>query len=114
MKMRILAAAVLLATACHRSGPATEPQGQQPPQGEVWLTPAQIKDGKIAIAVVGERDLDDTILASGTIALDDTRSGHVTSPVSGRVVQILAQLGSREEGRRAGDDRVAGRRQRRE
>src|SRR5579871_1961926 len=95
MKTRILVAAVLLATACHGPGPATEPQEPQPPQGEVWLTPAQIKDGKIEIAVVSDRDLDDTILASGTVALDDTRSGHVWSPVSGRVVQIVAQLGSR-------------------
>jgi cobalt-zinc-cadmium efflux system membrane fusion protein len=94
MKTRILTAAILLATACHGPGPVAEPQGPQPPQGEVWLTPAQIKDGKIEIAVIAERDLDDTILASGTVALDDTRSGHVTSPVSGRVVQILAQLGS--------------------
>jgi cobalt-zinc-cadmium efflux system membrane fusion protein len=95
MKTRIFAAAVALTTACHGSGPAAEPQPPEAPQGEVWLTPAQIKDGKIDMAVVGERDLDDTILASGTVALDDTRSGHVWSPVSGRVVKILAQLGER-------------------
>jgi cobalt-zinc-cadmium efflux system membrane fusion protein len=39
--------------------------------------------------------IDDTIFASGRVALDDLRSGHVFSPVTGRVTTILAQLGQR-------------------
>ena len=37
--------------------------------------------------------MDDTILTSGRVALDDLRSAHVFSPVTGRVVKISAQLG---------------------
>src|SRR5258708_12989920 len=67
----------------------------EPPAGEVWLTPAQVRDARIEIAAIGERDLDDTILTSGTVSLDDQRTGHVLSPVTGRVVQVLAPLGVR-------------------
>jgi cobalt-zinc-cadmium efflux system membrane fusion protein len=47
------------------------------------------------VAPVGEQIVDDTLLTSGTVNLDDQRSGHVFSPVTGRVVKILAQLGQR-------------------
>jgi cobalt-zinc-cadmium efflux system membrane fusion protein len=63
------------------------------PEGEVWLTPAQVKDAKIQTVAVGEQAVDDTILTSGTVTLDDLRTGHVFSPVTGRVVGISAQLG---------------------
>jgi cobalt-zinc-cadmium efflux system membrane fusion protein len=38
-------------------------------------------------------DVDDTILTSGRITFDDTRVTHVFSPVSGRVKQMLVDLG---------------------
>ncbi len=96
MKMRSMAVAAAFAIGCHASGPApAEPQAPEPPAGEVWLTPAQVRDGKIDLVEVNERDLDDTILTSGTVALDDARTGHVLSPVTGRVVRIMAQLGAR-------------------
>jgi cobalt-zinc-cadmium efflux system membrane fusion protein len=62
-------------------------------QGEVWLTPQQIKDASIQVQTVTDRSVDDTILTSGRVALDDLRSAHVFSPVTGRVVKIAAQLG---------------------
>jgi cobalt-zinc-cadmium efflux system membrane fusion protein len=74
---------------------APAPTAPQPPPGEVWLTPAQVKDAKIEVAIVGEQDVNDTILTSGTITLDDQRTGHIFSPVTGRVVKIMAQLGQR-------------------
>jgi cobalt-zinc-cadmium efflux system membrane fusion protein len=80
-----------LDVSCHKAIPqATEPQA---PAGEVWLTASQVKDAKIEVATIGEQDVDDTILTSGTVTLDDQRTGHVFSPVTGRVVKIMAQLG---------------------
>jgi membrane fusion protein, heavy metal efflux system len=82
-----------LAVSCHKSHAAVEPVGPQPPEGQVWLTPAQVGDAKIEVQTVTEHDVDDTILTSGRVTLDDLRSGHVFSPVTGRVVKIAAQLG---------------------
>lgn len=90
----LLAAVALCSVACHRSLAATEaPEGPQPPAGEVWLTPQQVKDAKIQVQTLQNQDVDDTILTAGTISLDDLRTGHVFSPVTGRVVSIIAQLG---------------------
>jgi membrane fusion protein, heavy metal efflux system len=92
----LLALAALLCAleaSCHKSQAATEPMEPQPPTGQVWLTPTQVKDAKIELQTVSEHDVDDTILTSGRVALDDLRSGHVFSPVTGRVVKIAAQLG---------------------
>jgi cobalt-zinc-cadmium efflux system membrane fusion protein len=50
---------------------------------------------KVELAPVGDQVVDDTLLTSGTVNLDDLRSGHVFSPVTGRVVKIVAQLGQR-------------------
>jgi membrane fusion protein, heavy metal efflux system len=80
------------AVACHGSQAAV-PSEPQPPAGEVWLTPQQMHDAKIEVAPLTEHDVDDTILTSGTITLDDLRAGHVFSPVTGRVVNIVAGLG---------------------
>ncbi len=90
-----LAIVAALGLACHKSQAAPEPGGPRPPPGEVWLTPEQVRDGKIEIQTALEQDVDDTILTSGRVALDDLRSGHVFSPVTGRVVKIAAQVGQR-------------------
>jgi cobalt-zinc-cadmium efflux system membrane fusion protein len=89
-----LAALCLFGVSCKAAGSAPA-AGPQPPAGEVWLTPTQVSDAKIEVAAVGEQDVDDTILTSGTVALDDQRTGHVFSPVTGRIVSIVAQLGQR-------------------
>ncbi len=52
-----------------------------------------MRDAKIQTAEVTEEAVDDTILTSGTVTLDDQRTGHVFSPVTGRVMGISAQLG---------------------
>jgi membrane fusion protein, heavy metal efflux system len=82
------------AIGCHHA-PAAETVGPQPPDGEVWLTPAQVVDAKIEVEPLTTHSVDDTILTSGTISLDDMRTGHVFSPVTGRVVGIIGQLGQR-------------------
>jgi cobalt-zinc-cadmium efflux system membrane fusion protein len=91
-------AAAASVAACHKSEAAAEPSGPQPPAGQVWLTPQQVTDAKIEAQTVGVQDVDDTILTSGRVTLDDLRSGHVFSPVTGRVVtinQTNAQLGAK-------------------
>jgi cobalt-zinc-cadmium efflux system membrane fusion protein len=81
-------------SACHGSK-AAEAAGSPVPPGQVWLTPQQVADAKIEVSAVGDQDVDDTIVTSGTIALDDLRTGHVFTPVTGKVVNIAAQLGDR-------------------
>jgi membrane fusion protein, heavy metal efflux system len=82
-------------TSCLSSHAAAEANGTAIPPGQVWLTPAQVAELKIDVAPVAEQIVDDTLLTSGTVNLDDLRSGHVFSPVTGRVVKIVAQLGQR-------------------
>jgi cobalt-zinc-cadmium efflux system membrane fusion protein len=104
MKTNVWAAAALSVTgvlgialaptlpACQKQVIAQE-QGTNPPPGEVWLTPQQVKDAQIEVQTVGPQDVDDTILTSGRVALEDVLSGHVFSPVTGRVIRISADLG---------------------
>jgi cobalt-zinc-cadmium efflux system membrane fusion protein len=61
----------------------------------VWLTAQQAKDAKIEVQTVADQDVDDTVLTSGRVALEDLRSAHIFTPVTGRVVKINAQLGTR-------------------
>jgi len=91
----LVAFAVLSASCQKAEGKSAEPTGPQAPPGEVWLTPAQVSDAHIEVANVLPQDVDDTILTSGTVSLDDRRTGHVFSPVTGRVLAIAAQLGQR-------------------
>jgi cobalt-zinc-cadmium efflux system membrane fusion protein len=79
---------------CKKSEAATEPNMAAPPVGEVWLTPEQVKNANIDVEAAEVRDVDDSILTSGRVTFDDQRVGHVYSPVTGRVVQIQAQLGA--------------------
>src|SRR5262249_54843169 len=92
-----VAAPSLLACAsgCHKNSQASEAQGPQPPPGEAWLTPQQVRDAKIEYSPVGDQNVDDTILTSGKVTFDDQKVAHIYSPVSGRVSRIDAQLGQR-------------------
>lgn len=89
----VLALATLQA-ACH-AGQAATGGGSHTPPNQVWLTPAQVTEAKIELATVGEQVVDETLVTPGTITLDDLRSGHVFSPVTGRVVKVVAKLGER-------------------
>jgi membrane fusion protein, heavy metal efflux system len=91
----VLGALCWEASACHRSEAASPNPGASAPAGEVWLTPRQVRDAKIESQPLTAHDVDDTILTSGTITLDDVRTGHVFSPVTGRVISIIAGLGQR-------------------
>jgi cobalt-zinc-cadmium efflux system membrane fusion protein len=85
--------ASFLLVGCQHSRAATPTTGPVAPPGEVWLTPRQVKEANIQVQTVAEQDVDDTILTSARVTLDDLRSAHMFSPVTGRVVKISAQLG---------------------
>lgn len=80
-------------TACERKASAVVPPPGAP--NEALLTPAQITQMKITTAKVDLQDVDDTVPVSGKVAYDDQKVLHVFSPVSGKVVKVIAQLGSR-------------------
>jgi cobalt-zinc-cadmium efflux system membrane fusion protein len=93
-RLLVMLVSGLLAVGCSKRPVSGGPADPEPPAGEVWLTTAQVADAKIQVATVAEQSVDDTILTAGTVTLDDERTGRVFSPVTGRVVQILAPLGS--------------------
>jgi cobalt-zinc-cadmium efflux system membrane fusion protein len=83
--------ALLIACGPRRRAPPVP----RPPSGEVWLEPARIESAGIRTELVAERFVGGTIRTSGKVAFDDLSVSHVFSPVSGRVVQILAGPGER-------------------
>jgi cobalt-zinc-cadmium efflux system membrane fusion protein len=87
--------ASFFAAGCRGSQTAAQGVEIAAPAGEVWLTTQQVRDARIEVQPLQVRDVDDTILTAGTITLDDQRTGHVFSPVTGRVVSIVAGLGQR-------------------
>jgi cobalt-zinc-cadmium efflux system membrane fusion protein len=89
-----LALATLLA-ACHESQVAPRPSGPAVPTGEIWLTPRQVAEADIVVEPAGPRALEDAVVTSGVVTLDDERTAHVVSPVTGRVVAAPAGLGAR-------------------
>ena len=64
------------------------------PPNEVLLTEDQIVRMKVTTAPVDLQDVDDTVLASGKVAYDDQKVIHVFSPVAGKAVKVVAQLGT--------------------
>jgi len=88
-----LIAASALVSACRPSQAASEASRPQTPPGQVWLTLAEARAAKIEVQAVGPQVVEDSVLTSGVVTLDDQRSGHVFSPVTGRVIKTLAQLG---------------------
>jgi cobalt-zinc-cadmium efflux system membrane fusion protein len=93
LRQGLLALSALLAS-CSASQAASPPPAASAPPGEVWLSPGQVREAQIQSAPVGEQDVEDTILTGGVVALDDLRTGHVFSPVTGRVVKIGVDLGA--------------------
>src|SRR5579862_4620419 len=87
---RLVALAALL-PACRSSEAAIEHTGRA--SDEVGLSADEALHAGIEVAAAEEHDLDDVILSTGRVAIDDRRVGHVFSPVTGRVVRILASAG---------------------
>ncbi len=93
--MRTLAAVALVSLVAGCGSHASEPAAPQPPAGEAWLSEQQIKDAKLTIAPVGDQDVGGAIVTTGRVTFDDLRVSHVFSPVTGRVMRILANPGQR-------------------
>lgn len=93
LRFSLLLGLPVLASCVSRAEEA--PIARQAPTGEVWLTQQQIRDAKLAIDPVEERDVLDSITTSGRVTFDDLRVSHVFSPVTGRVTKILANPGQR-------------------
>ncbi len=89
---------LLCLSGCSSSHPLSP---QSPPPGEAWLSANQVADAKITVKPVELEDVDDSIVTSGRITFDDTRVTHVFSPVSGRVKQLLVDLGQQVKPRDA-------------
>jgi membrane fusion protein, heavy metal efflux system len=67
----------------------------KPASGEIRLTPETLRQGGIELAPATVRDFGSDLELAGRITFDDQRVAHVASPVSGRVVRLVAQLGER-------------------
>ena len=68
---------------------------QKPPPDEIWLTERQIRESQMATGSVAVRALGTQVITSGRVTFDDRRVAHVFSPVTGRVVRIMADPGQR-------------------
>jgi len=89
----LVSLAVVATTAgCRGDRVASARESTRPP-GEVWVSPSQMESAQIAVGVVQEQDVDDTVLTSGKVTFDDSHVTHVFAPISGRVAHIDAQLG---------------------
>ena len=88
-----LSAALLAGTAAcnHKASALEAPAGAS---NETALTKEQIQRMKITTVRVDLQNVDDTVLTSGKVTYDDQKVIHVFSPVSGKAVKVLAQLGN--------------------
>jgi cobalt-zinc-cadmium efflux system membrane fusion protein len=84
----------LFTWACHTSAADTRPRSM-PAAGEVWLSESRARNAGVAISTVSWEDLGGGIDLAGKITFDDQRVTHVFSPVSGRVVRLVASPGQR-------------------
>jgi len=86
-------AAAIVFGGCHHASEAAKLN--EPPNGEVWLTPQQVKDANIELEDVSDRPVGGIVRAAGRVTFEDMRVSHVFSPVTGRITRILAQPGQR-------------------
>ncbi len=86
----LLGFTLLLGAGCTPSRAATAPGS---PPGEVWLRADEIAAAGITALPATQHDIDDVLVAAGRISFNEERVGHVSSPVSGRIVRIDGALG---------------------
>jgi membrane fusion protein, heavy metal efflux system len=72
---------------------APSPTAEVPPEGEVWLTQAQVKASQVVLAAAASSSVAETVRLAGRVTFDDLRVTHVFSPVTGRVTKIFATPG---------------------
>ncbi len=76
---------------CRRAAP--EAPALRPPDNQVWLSQEQAS--ALRLSVMRTQAIPDALRVGGRVAFDDLRISHVFSPVSGRVVKLLAGPGDR-------------------
>jgi cobalt-zinc-cadmium efflux system membrane fusion protein len=86
---------IALTTACDSHPGAVPTASSRPAGGEARLTQGEAQAAGITIAAIAYQELGRRLPASGRITFDDQRVTHVFSPVSGRVVRLVAQPGQR-------------------
>lgn len=59
------------------------------------MTQQQFQEAKLQTQVVGMHSVNNDVVTGGKVTFDDLHVSHVFSPVTGRVVRILADLGQR-------------------
>ena len=92
----ILCGALPVATLAACTGAAAvHAADAEPPPGEVWLSAQQVAAAKLTITTVAPAVIPRRVMAAGRIGFDPQHVAHVFSPVTGRVTQILADLGAR-------------------
>ncbi len=90
MKKSLLTALLAL-LACNGKPAATDVE--HAPDGEVWLSEAQVKASQVVLSVARASTVPETVRLAGHVTFDDLRVTHVFSPVTGRVVKIFANPG---------------------
>jgi cobalt-zinc-cadmium efflux system membrane fusion protein len=89
---RLAALALVLAFAgCHHE----ETADPVPPDGEAWVKVSQFEGAGMDTARAELGEVGGIVRAWGRLTFDETRVAHVSSPVSGRVVELLAGQGTR-------------------
>jgi cobalt-zinc-cadmium efflux system membrane fusion protein len=88
----VAAGLLLLMAAC---GSKKEQAAVAMPDGVVCLTEEQDRNMRLNLFLVEERPVGGEIRTFGRLAFDDHKVAHVFSPVSGRILRLVADLGQK-------------------
>ncbi len=83
---------LLIAAACQHESIA-QPAKSNPPPNEVWVTPKQIQEAGINTTEVSMQPVSNSLTTTGRVTFSDVRVAHVLSPVTGRIINLFANLG---------------------
>jgi cobalt-zinc-cadmium efflux system membrane fusion protein len=93
MRSAILVAIVALAGCDRHVSPKAT--AQRPPEGEAWMTDAELAIAQIRVEPIKPHEVEDDVFATGKLTFSDELVSHVYSPVTGRVTRIDGKLGQR-------------------
>lgn len=90
-------AALLIATGagCRHATEEAASSTTSAPPGEVWLSREQVQGARITISPLEVKELGSAVSTSGKVTFDDLKVTRIFSPVTGRVIKILAMPGQR-------------------
>lgn len=84
---------IAVASACAPSSKQKAPQAQQALPGEVVLSAQEREQSHIRTSPVGAVEIGGRVATSGRVTYNDLLVSHITSPVSGRLTEIIGQFG---------------------